>query len=362
MMAKKTKKTTKINGEEVIKVSVSTIIYAFLIILVFLIATGSILAYGTNTQIGKRIAAQISEVVPFPAAIIKWNRVVYLDELEDNISSVMQYYQKGKFSDEGLRVDFTTEIGKKRLEIKKREILDKLIEDEVIMMLAKENGIVISDKEVDLGVENKLNEYGTAEQVKDDLLNSYGWTMDDFKEKVILPNMYADALAKKVILDQQGNSLAKAKIEKAQAELKSGADFADVVLKYSEGSSRENKGELGWVKKDQVIKEMADIAFSVEGVEENSIIESPIGFHIVKIEEKKKEKDEDVLRLRQVFVSKNTFADWLENKKKSMDIWVPLNQFKWEKSVPGVRFREEQMNEFEFEQRSKAQGDASLMF
>lgn len=352
----------KINGEKAVKVSVSTVVYGFLILFVFLAIVGSILAYGTNTEIGSKIAVKISKAVPFPAAIVKWNHVVYISGLDDNLNSVQRLYQTSKVVDEGLRVDFTTEIGKKRLEIKRREILDKMVEDEIIEVLAKEKGVKVTDTQVDTAVSNQLNQYGTAEDVKKDLMESYGWDIEDFKKQVVLPNMYAQALAEKVAAEQKGDTVAKAKIEKAQAELKSGAKFEDVVVKYSEGTSKDSKGELGWVKKDQVIKELADVVFADKSLEKNLIIESQIGFHITEIEEKKKEGDSDVVKLRQIFVSKNTFADWLEKQKKQMGVWVPMNEFSWDKSSGSIKFRDQQMNIFETDQRSKAQGDASLMF
>lgn len=359
---KKIKKALKSGDDKVIKVSLPTVVYSLLILFVILFGVASVLAYGTNTLIGARIAGKISKVVPFPAAIVKWNHVVYLNELDGNLNSVKKLYETKKFSSEGLRVDFTTEAGEKRLEIKKREILNKMVEDEIVETLSKERGIEITQAQVDEAVSEQLNEYGTTNDVKKDLLESYGWSIDDFKKQVVLPNMYAQVLAEKVLSEQGSDAIAKQKIEKAKAEIKGGAKFEDVVLKYSEGTSKNDKGELGWVKKDQMLEELSAIVFSDKNLEKGSIIESPIGFHIVEIEEKKKEGEEDVVKLKQIFVSKNTFADWLESQKKQMNVWVPMKEFKWEKNLGSVRFRDEEMNKFEEDQRSKVQGDASLMF
>lgn len=361
-MAKKTKKIFKVDGEDAIKVSVPTVVYSFLIIIIVLTGVGAILAYGTNTQLGKKIAAQISQVLPFPAAIIGWNNVVYLDELESNVASVVRYYQVGKFSDEGLRVDFSTEAGRKRLEIKKREILDKMVEDKIIIVLAKERGIKISNEQLDQVVENKLNEYGTSEQVKDDLLNSYGWSITDFKKRVILPNLYAEALAEKIAIELQDNKIAKDKIENAKREIENGMEFKEVASRYSDGNSKKSDGELGWVRKDQILPELADVLFTSQEMKKNTIIESSIGYHIIEIIEKKKEEGEDVLKLRQIFVSKNTFADWLEKEKKQMEVWVPVNGFEWDSESGSVKFQDKKMNDFETEQREMMQGDASLIY
>ncbi|KKQ81307.1 MAG: PpiC-type peptidyl-prolyl cis-trans isomerase [Candidatus Moranbacteria bacterium GW2011_GWD2_38_7] len=360
-MKKKTKIVT-LDGEKAIRVSFATAVYAFLILLVVIIGIGSILAYGTHTEIGEKIAAKIAKVVPFPAAIVDWNHIVYINGVENNVNSVRQFYQTQSFSNDGLRVDFSTEIGKKRLEIKKREVLDKMVEDKIVEILAKKRGIEISEADVDLAVSAKLNEFGTAEQVKADLLKSYGWEVEDFKQLVVLPSMYTQALSQQILREQKSDAQAQSKIEKAQTDLKGGADFNEIVEKYSEGFSKENKGELGWVRKEQVIPELANSIFGTSVPEKNTIVESPIGFHIVEIENKKKEDGEDVLQLRQIFVAKNTFADWLETQKKQISVWVPMNEFGWNKNLGMIEFTDNEMKEFEKKQRSDAQGDASLMF
>ena len=344
------------------KIKLSTLIYAILIIVVVIIGVGSVLAYGTQTEIGEKIAAKMSKVIPFPAAIVGYTHFVYLDDMKKNLASVEKFYASQDFSKDGLRIDFTTPDGKKRLEIKEREILNKLVEDKIIEILAKNQGISVSQKDIDTAISQKLDEYGMADEVKNDLLNSYGWNMEDFKKHVVLQYIYKDFLTSYVAQQDLDNSKAKGEIEQAKKQLESGKDFAQVVSDYSEGQSKEKNGELGWVKKDQVISELQEALFGPKPYEKNNIIESSIGFHIIDIEEEKKEGDTDVLKLRQVFVSKNTFADWLEKQKKEIKIFVPLKEFTWNGDAGSVDFRDKKMQEFEKEERSKAQGDASIMF
>ncbi|KKQ52547.1 MAG: Foldase protein PrsA [Parcubacteria group bacterium GW2011_GWD2_38_11] len=353
----------KQNEENEKRIKVSTIVYAFLILLMIVLGVGSILAYGTRTEIGTKIAAKIAVVIPFPAAIINWKNVVYINDVQANLASVEKFYQTQDFAKEGLRIDFTTEDGKKRLRIKQREVIDKMVEDEIIEILAKRKGIFVTNDDAEKVVAQKLNEFGTADDVKNDLLKSYGWTMDDFKKRVVLPSIYMEELAQKVTVEEiSDNAKVKDKILQAQKQLESGKDFAEVARSYSEGTSREKGGELGWAKKDQVVPELQAALFGKDTPEKNSIIESSIGFHIVEIENRKKENSEDVLQLRQIFVAKNTFADWLESEKKQMKVVVPLADFIWDAQLGSVDFRDEKMRVFEKQERAKVQGDASIMF
>ncbi len=362
-MKKKQKKILTIkDGEKAIKVSVSTMVYAFLILVFFMIGLGSVLAYGTDTEIGQKIAAKISIVIPFPAAIVDWRHPVYLKDLQSNMNSVERFYRMQNFSQEGLRVDFTTEIGKKRLKIKQREVLDKMIEDRAIEILAKKRGIKISQVDVDKKVAQKLNEFGTADQVKEDLMKSYGWDMEDFKIKIVLPSMYSEALAESVFSENALlNKQAEDKIKQAQLALNAGKEFSEVVRSHSEGFSKEKNGELGWVNKDQVLVELQEALFSGKVSEKNSVIESSVGFHIVDVEERKKTEEEETVKIRQIFVAKKTFADWLEREKKDLDVVLPMKEFQWNSLGATVEFTEEEMRSFEKLQRENAQGDASLL-
>lgn len=355
------KQKKQIQHEEGV-IKASTLAYAIAIAAVVFIAIVSILAYGTQTKVGAKIALSVSKIVPFPAAIVDWRNVVFMDDVQANLASVEKFYQTQNFASEGLRVDFTTESGKKRLMIKKREIFDKMVEDRIIEILAKEQGVSISDNDVDNAVSEKLNEFGTADDVKNDLTRSYGWNMEDFKKKVVLPGMYSDELAKKVFAKSSDTVGAKERIERAQGELEAGKDFAEVVRSYSQGSSVENGGELGWVKKEQVVPELQEALFGTQTIKKNSVIESSIGFHIVEIENKKKENGQDSLQLRQIFVARGTFADWLVEQKKKLNIWVPLSDFVWDSKTGSIEFRDEKMRIFEKEERAKVQGDASIMF
>lgn len=349
-------------SDEEKKIKISTLVYSVSIVLIVLVAVASILAYGTDTAIGKKIYSKVSKFVPIPAAIIGWDEVVYLSEVRDNLASIEKFYETNDLSREGLRVDFSTESGKKRLKIKEKDVLEKLIEDKTIKALAEKRGISISEKDIGKVVEAKLEEFGTTNDVERDLQKTYGWTLDDFKKNVVVPSAYKDILEEYVLQKELDNSKVKQKASEAQDQLEKGADFTEVVAAFSEGDSKKKEGELGWVKKDQVIPELQEALFGIDSYDGNKLIESQIGFHIIRIEEKKKENEDDVLRLKQIFIPKKTFVDWLEDSKKSMRIIVPLKNFKWNSDKAIVEFRSEAMRNFEAEERLKAEGDASIMF
>lgn len=312
----------------------------------------------SNTAVGR----VVSRVLPLPAAVVNYSNFISIKEVEEDMKSIQSFYENQDFSSVGMRVDFTTEDGAKRLQMKKKQLLNKLIEDKAIYLLAKKNGIMISQSDLDASVSKKLEEYGTEEDVVLDLKNLYGWSLDDFKEKVVLPDLYRQALYKQIEGELVSKAAsAKEKIEKASKELEEGKDFAQVAEKYSEGASADNGGEIGWVKKDQIVPQLADKIFSFNH-DRKTIIESDLGFHLAEVEDVKKEDGQDVIRVRQIFVRKPIFADWLSDQMRLISVKIPLRDLYWNEDSLGVEFSDEEMRKFESEAKENYKGDASVYF
>lgn len=356
------KKQNKKTDLDEIKIKPKTLIISGVIILIGTLLVSIFLAYGTKTTAGIHIKEVFLRVIPAPVAVVDYRHFVLSSDLEKNLSSVQKFYATQNLSKTGLRVDFSTTDGQKRLEIKRKDLLQKMVEDKAIEILANERKIKISKVQVNQVIDQKLQELGTANQVKQDLLDSYGWTMDDFKQQVVLPEMYKEALTNYFNQHDSNANQAKELISKAKSELDSGKNFSQVVATYSNGPSKEKDGELGWVKKSQLLPELQAELFGGSNFQNDSIIESSIGFHIIEVENKKKDSGEDVLQLRQIFVAKNSFADWLTEKMKGMSIILTSNEFGWNKGNGLVEFKDSNMNEFEKQAREKFQGDASIIF
>ncbi|MCE2572821.1 peptidylprolyl isomerase [Motilimonas eburnea] len=75
---------------------------------------------------------------------------------------------------------------------------------------------------------------------------------------------------------------AKNRAEEAYSKLDTGADFAEIVLEYSEDErTKQQGGELGWVGKEQAEKASISQAFSLETGQYSLPIATKYGFHIV---------------------------------------------------------------------------------
>lgn len=353
----------KIKKEDIIKkIKLPATLYSAVIVAVAGIFLAAALIYVFEAN--NRLTKFSEKFIPYPAAVINYKNFVTLNTLNSNLLSVKQFYENQDFSEVGLRVDFTTDDGKKRLKLREKELLNKMIEDKAIEILAKRNGITITAQSIDQNVERKLEEFGTKDDVENRLSKLYGWTLDDFKQKAVKPGMYQEEL-EKIILEQNKDKFsgaAREKIEKAARELNGKKDFSEVAKAYSDGSTAQDGGELGWFKKDQLVPEISSVAFSFDKGRRSDMIESELGFHIVEVEDKKTEGKEELVKIRQIFARKETFADWLDEQIKQMKIFIPLKEYNWNREKGMVEFSDEKMKEFEKSIMENFQGDASVIF
>jgi peptidyl-prolyl cis-trans isomerase D len=71
------------------------------------------------------------------------------------------------------------------------------------------------------------------------------------------------------------------------AQIKKGANFADLAKKYSDDAASAPKGgELGWIGRNQTVKEFEDAAFAMRPGETSNLIRTSYGFVIIKVEDK----------------------------------------------------------------------------
>ncbi|MEW6088758.1 MAG: peptidylprolyl isomerase [bacterium] len=80
---------------------------------------------------------------------------------------------------------------------------------------------------------------------------------------------------------------ARNKAEKVLAELKTGKNFAELAKKYSEDSSKEKGGDLGYFSRGMMDANFERAAFALKTGETSPIIRSAYGFHIIKLTDRK---------------------------------------------------------------------------
>lgn len=350
----------KIRDRSSAAIRLNTVAYAGLIALIVIFAASLVAVYAPLRP--NAFADRLKTMLPYPITIVGYGGGITYRTLSDNMSSIRRFYEAQDFSVVGLRVDFSTEDGQKRFRVREKEVLNKMIEDEAIRLLAEDRGIRISPDEAAQGIARKLEEYGSGEEVKRDLDRLYGWTLRDFEEKVVMPGLYQEKLQASFEKDVDAASEGQKKIGLAQEALRAGKPFAEVAKQYSEGNTAEEGGALGWFALEDLALELRQpVAAQKIGVP-GDVIESGLGFHIIIVEEIKKEDQKQLYRLSQIFARKETFADWLAGEMRKMSVWILSPEYRWNKGEARAEFKQQEMRDFEKTLFEKSEGDPTFFF
>jgi len=211
----------------------------------------------------------------------------------------------------------------------KRRVLDGMIAEKLLYAQAKLDTIEVTEEQITQQLDYQMNyfiqQYGSKERVEE----TYGMPIDkikrEFREETKKNLMaqevqrqkfgqitvtrrevfefyesYKDSLGLipekftlgHLFINPKKNSSVKIKAkEMAESLLDSlshGADFAQLATKYSDDpGSKTQGGDLGSVQRGVFFPEFESVAFSLQKNEISGVVESPVGFHIIQLLERK---------------------------------------------------------------------------
>ena len=304
---------------------------------------------------------RIERTIPLPSVFIGATPAFSIKSFFENRDAVKRFYENQDFASIGVRVDFSTEEGKKRFLVRERAVLNKMIEDAIIEELARDRGIRITKAASENRMARMIDEFGKRKVVENNLQRLYGWTTDDFVVRIVRPSFYREELEKKFETENSPTREMREKIDRAYKELMDGRIFDDVAHQYSEGITAAQGGILGWFSEDQLVPNVSDVAFSLAEGQMSEIIESPLGFHIIRVNERREENGVTLVNLSQIIVHKKTFAQWLEDHMRAKTIMIPLAAYEWDKESLTAQFRDGALRAFEENLRKDPEQDPLLL-
>ncbi|MCL1980482.1 MAG: SurA N-terminal domain-containing protein [Proteobacteria bacterium] len=80
-------------------------------------------------------------------------------------------------------------------------------------------------------------------------------------------------------------SAKKAQAEKVLARIKAGEDFAKLAGQFSEDMTKDKGGDLGFFARGQMVQPFEESVFALKKGEVSGVVETPFGFHLIKVEE-----------------------------------------------------------------------------
>lgn len=205
-------------------------------------------------------------------------------------------------------------------------MLRNLIEQRLILQEAKKLGVVVGTDETAQRLETLRSRAGSEEQFQQRLAES-SLTEDALREKireqllvqrvidakvrstiVVTPLEVSSALGDQPDLAKPGERVrilhllvrvtedrteaeARARITDLHRQLANGADFAALAKRYSADPNAADGGAMGWVAQGDLMPELDAALFSVPVGAVSEPIQTRLGFHLVKIEERRTASD-----------------------------------------------------------------------
>ncbi len=112
----------------------------------------------------------------------------------------------------------------------------------------------------------------------------------------------------------------------ALAELKKGADFAELAKKLSKdpGSAQQGGDLGGYFTKDRMVPEFSEAAFKAPvGKLLPDPVKSPLGWHVIKVEDKRPQKAPELASVEpqiRAFLARKAQADYVSNLRKNAKV------------------------------------------
>lgn len=122
---------------------------------------------------------------------------------------------------------------------------------------------------------------------------------------------------REIVLLADTDALKDARREKAveiRASALAGEDFSDLAKQWSEAGTRENGGLLGPLPREDLSEILADVAFTLPAGEVSDVMETPYGFHIVRVESRIEDRAKTLDEIRE------DLRKLLENTKYAADV------------------------------------------
>jgi parvulin-like peptidyl-prolyl isomerase len=212
----------------------------------------------------------------------------------------------------------------------RRQVLDVMIEQALIEQAAAEEGVTVSDQDVQSAISRDIEENGGQAKF-DAWLQSNNWTYDEYQDRqrsmMVSSQMFEDITGNVPTEAEQVRASHILVGDEAQArdllaQLQGGADFSDLARQHSlDPSTKDKGGDLGFFPRSTlVVPEVENVAFALSVGQISDVIHSPMGYHIVQVVERV--QDRPLTEESWQALKESTFRRWVLELWQAADVEV----------------------------------------
>jgi len=255
----------------------------------------------------------------------------------------------------------------KKLRELEQFFLNNMIDLKLQLQEARRLGFSISQSEIDGAIADIKVKYNLTDESLIESLRAEGFTLDEYREQleeqILVSKLVKFEVRDNVlIMDKEIEEYYEANKDKYRSEekirirqiffsadpedisqrsetgaraqeiirmIKKGEDFAKIAMEFSEDASREFGGDLGYLSRGSVLKEIEDAAAALTVGEVSKPFWSSSGLHIIKLEDKIEGSNIEKIRNRiKGLLFERTFklkySDWLKSLRAKAYIKINL--------------------------------------
>lgn len=291
---------------------ITGLLLAILIILITFLGIISWGIYKLNWQ-GDFIDA-IVKIVPYPAARVDKNFILFSDYLKD-LNAANKFYNKQSGS------GFPNIPSEEQL--KKTILEDRLVREIITSRICSHLGVTVTQSDIDKKLDEIIGNVGSREATEKYLQDWYGISIDDYKKYFIKPNLYEDFAEAKIMDDMTINGEARKKIDEAYNKLKKGESFDKVFDEFSEFKPADNgntKSMTGNFLRGELPKSLEDSLFLLKAGQYTDVVKLSGSYSIIKLISK--DEDKGVLVLKTILVKSKNLNDLVQEEKNKSTIKI----------------------------------------
>lgn len=252
----------------------------------------------------------------------------------------------------------------------KRFVLDRMIRELLMKQEAERLNIVVSDADVDTYIDEILNSRNMTRRGLLKELSQENTSYDEYRESVRRDAMKARLIGREIRAkvnvseenigayykehrdlyegkeavriqqiytavpresDDDARKERKALAEAIYEQFKAGESFETLARQHSQGAQDRTGGDMGFIEKGMILPEVETVAFGLDRGQVSGVIESPAGFHIIKVLDKRGAGLKPLEEVRQEIIEtiaekrmEERFQEWLEDLKEKSFIEVRL--------------------------------------
>jgi len=299
---------------------------AVLVVAVFLIVMG--LGF-YRARWHNTVADSIAGVLPYPAITVGTHLLTMEDFYHDS-DALTRYYQKQA----ELYPDYAKMPERSLIE---KLVLNKMVEDYIVDTLATQRGVTVTDSGINDEFQKIIANATSQEEVTRTLQDLYGWTEDQFKQEVlrsyILRTKLQEQLMTAGVPSSEEYKLAQEVLDNVKAGDKS---FEDIAKEFSEDSTAEVGGDLGYFERGQMVRPFEEAAFTLDPGEVSDIVTTEFGYHVIKVEERLPAAEDgsagETVRARHILILGPQLSDTINEFAGSEKVHIYLTGLFWEAS------------------------------